>query len=83
MVDAATATATASTAFESPLLDVREAAAYLRCKPCTIRSMLRKGVLAAVRIGHKDTIRKTELDHWIKVNEFRRVSRSNFGLTGT
>lgn len=71
MDDAATAVA-----FESPLLDVRESARYLRCKPCTIRSMIQQGVLAYVRVGNRFCVRKAELDRWIKANEFRLVCRS-------
>jgi excisionase family DNA binding protein len=69
MGDAATATA-----FESPLLTTHEAADYLRVKVCTIRRMVKAGELPAVRVGHRDCIRKAALDLWIKAHEFRRIS---------
>lgn len=37
--------------FEHDLLTVDEAAAYLRVHPATVRSMIKRGDIAAIRVG--------------------------------
>ena len=46
----------------SPYLSIREAAAYVRVSPDTVRRLIRTGKLPARRVGGQWRIRRSDLD---------------------
>lgn len=57
---------------ESPLLKVAEAATILRCRPCTVRSLVACGQLPFVRVGRLLFLRRESVLAWIKTHETRK-----------
>lgn len=50
---------------EPQILDVKEAAAYLRVSPWTIRDMLRTNSITFFRVRSRIFFRRDDLDQWI------------------
>ena len=57
---------------ESPLLKVAEAAALLRCRPCTVRAMIGRGQLPYVPVGRLIFLRREAVLEWIRRAETRK-----------
>src|SRR6202046_3958846 len=65
-----------------PLASAEEAAVYLRIHVKTLRRLAREGRVPCAKIGKYYRFRLSELDHWVRQDNFKRTIRDLRGTVG-
>jgi excisionase family DNA binding protein len=62
------------------VLTLKEAAAFLRCSPDTVKRQARAGLLPASKIGRQWRFRRRDLDEWLAAGGTLREAIEDRGL---
>jgi excisionase family DNA binding protein len=62
------------------VLTLKEAAAFLRCSPDTVKRRARAGLLPASKIGRQWRFRRRDLDEWLAAGGTLREAIEDRGL---